>query len=330
MSKFKRYIFNPDTLSYEVKVISAKVRLLKGAGLFLASIAAACLYVWIYTSVLGYKLPKTVILEKINARWSAKMDIMNSQLDHYDNILAMLQVRDDDVYRSVFGMNEISDAVRNAGFGGVDRYSWLDAARDGGVLKATMMRLDVLTKKTYVQSKSFDEVLALSKRAGDMASCIPSIPPVNPTPGTYRISSTFGRRTDPVTGRTASHEGVDFACDTGNPIYATADGVVESVKSEYFGYGKNVLINHGFGYKTRYAHMDEISVKVGDRIVRGKYIGTTGNTGKSTGPHLHYEVLYRNSHVNPYNYYDLTMTPEDYVSLVKPVNSENEAELASK
>ncbi len=330
MSKFKRYIFNTDTLSYEVKEISAQVRFLKGLGLFLASVAAACLYVWIYTSVLGYKLPKTVILEKINARWSAKMDIMNSQLDHYDNILAMLQVRDDDVYRSVFGMNEISETVRNAGFGGVDRYSWLDDAHDGGVLKETVMRLDVLTKKTYVQSKSFDEVLALSKRAGDMAACIPSIPPVNPMPGSYRISSTFGRRTDPVTGRSARHEGVDFACDIGNPIYSTADGVVESVKSEYFGYGKNVIINHGFGYKTRYAHMDEISVSVGEKVVRGKYIGTTGNTGKSTGPHLHYEVLYRNVHVNPYNYYDLAMTPDDYISLIEPVNSGNGTESAFK
>ena len=257
------------------------------------------------------------------------MDIMNSQLDHYDNILAMLQVRDDDVYRSVFGMNEISDAVRNAGFGGVDRYSWLDSDAGGDALKKTMVRLDVLTKKTYVQSKSFDEVLALSKRAGDMASCIPSIPPVDPTPGTYRISSTFGRRTDPITGRSASHEGVDFACKTGNPIYATADGVVESVKTEYFGYGKNVIINHGFGYKTRYAHMDEISVREGDRIVRGKYIGTAGNTGKSTGPHLHYEVLYRNAHVNPYNYYDLAMSPEEYASLTVPVNSGADSEKAS-
>lgn len=321
MSDFKRYIFNPDTLSYEVTKRSVKVRFIRGLGFFLASVVAACLYVWIYTSVLGYKLPKTVILEKINARWTAKMDIMNSQLDHYDNMLAMLQVRDDDVYRSVFGMNEIPDAVRNAGFGGVDRYSWIDDANGGQVLKETMMRLDIITKKTYIQSKSFDDVLALSKRAGDMASCIPSIPPVDPTPGTYRISSTFGRRTDPITGRSASHEGVDFACKVGNPIYSTADGVVESVRSEYFGYGKHVVINHGFGYKTRYAHMDEIAVKEGDKLLRGRFIGTAGNTGKSTGPHLHYEVLYRSAHVNPYNYYDLNMTPEEYASLTMSVNS---------
>lgn len=320
MSKFKRYIFNPDTLTYEVKVRSAGARFFKGVLLFVASLGMAVLYIWIYSSVLGCDLPKTAVLKKVNARWSLKMDIMNSQLDRYEASLEAIRVRDDDVYRSIFGMNEIPEEVRNAGIGGVDRYSWLDEAGSGNMLKSTKMRLDMLSRKTFVQSRSFDDVTVLSKRAGDMAQCIPAIPPIDPVPGTYRISSSFGRRTDPISGRTAYHEGVDFACNVGNPVYATADGVVEMVQIESYGYGKNLIIDHGFGYRTRYAHMDKIDVKKGDVIKRGKYIGTSGNSGKSTGPHLHYEVMYRGAHVNPYNYYDLAMTHDEYMSLIAHTN----------
>ena len=320
MSKFKRYIFNQETLSYEVTERSVKARFFKGLVLFIASLALALLYIWIYTSVLGCELPKTAALKKANSRWSLRMDIMNSQLDRYEASLDAIRVRDDDVYRSIFGMNEIPDEVRNAGVGGVDRYSWMDDAQAGSLLKSTMMRLDAVSRETYVQSKSFDEVTLLSRRAGDMAQCIPAIPPIDPAPGSYRISSTFGRRTDPISGRSAYHEGVDFACHIGNPIYVTADGVVETVRRERFGYGNFVVVDHGFGYKTRYAHMDEIGVKEGDALKRGMYIGTTGNSGKSTGPHLHYEVLYRGAHVNPYNYYDLSMTHDEYMSLIANSN----------
>ena len=320
MSKFKRYIFNPETLTYEVKERSVKGRFFKGVLLFVASLGMAVLYAWIYTSVLGYDLPKTVALKKVNTRWSLKMDIMNSRLDRYAASLESIRVRDDDVYRSIFGMNEIPGEVRNAGIGGVDRYSWLDEAGAAALLKNTRMRLDMLSRKTYVQSRSFDDVSALSKKAGDMVLCIPAIPPIDPAPGTYRISSSFGRRTDPVSGRSAYHEGVDFACHVGNPVYATADGTVVKVQMARFGYGNNVVIDHGFGYRTRYAHMDEIDVKPGDVVKRGKYIGTSGNSGKSTGPHLHYEVLYRGAHVNPYNYYDLSMTHEEYMSLIANTN----------
>ncbi len=320
MSKFKRCIFNPETLTYAVTERSARARFFKGVLLFAASLGMAVLYAWIYTSVLGCDLPKTMALEKTNTRWNLKMDIMNSQLDRYAASLESIRVRDDEVYRSIFGMSEIPDEVRNAGIGGVDRYSWLDEAGPGSLLKSTKVRLDMLSRKTYVQSKSFDDVSVLSKRAGDMVLCIPAIPPVDPTPGTYRISSTFGRRTDPVSGRSAYHEGVDFACHIGNPVYATADGTVVKVQRERFGYGNNVVIDHGFGYKTRYAHMDEIDVKEGDTVKRGKYIGTSGNSGKSTGPHLHYEVMYRDAHVNPYNYYDLSMTHDEYMSLIAHTN----------
>ncbi len=325
MSVNKGYIFNPKTLMYEYKGRSKASRAVRSAALFALSLCMTALYFWLYVSVLGLEPPKTLILKKKNAEWSSKIEVMNRQLDKYDDALASLQMRDDDIYRSVFGMYEIPAEVRNAGFGGVNRYAHYDAVDPDGLLKNTVVRLDVLTKKSYVQSRSFDEVAQLSKRAGDMASCIPAIPPITPDRSKYRFSSSYGYRPDPKTGRTAFHRGVDFALKPGNPVYATGDGVVESVKFEFFGYGNQVVIDHGFGYKTRYAHLKSIGLSEGMKVKRGECIGLSGNSGKSTGPHLHYEVIYRNKTVNPYNYFDLTMTPEEYATMVQ-----NTADLSEK
>ena len=317
MSKNKRYILNPRTLVYEVKKRSKMSSLWRFVALSAVSLCMAALYFWVYTSVLGLEPPKTLLLRKQNAEWCSKVEVMNRHLDQYDEALASLQMRDDDIYRSIFGMDEIPAEVRNAGFGGVNRYAHYDAVDPDGLLKGTVVRLDVLAKKSYVQSRSFDEVALLSKRAGDMASCIPAIPPINPDPAKYRFSSSFGYRKDPISGRTARHTGVDFAMKTGNPIYVTGDGVVESVKFEFFGYGNHVVIDHGFGYKTRYAHLKSIGVVEGMKVKRGECIGLSGNSGKSSGPHLHYEVIYKGSPVNPANYYDLTITPEEYATMVQ-------------
>ncbi len=317
MSKNKGYIFNTRTLMYEARKRSKLSRVLKSTALFAVSICMTAIYFWLYTSVLGLEPPKTLILKKKNAEWCSKVEVMNRQLDRYDEALASLQLRDDDIYRSIFGMDEIPAEVRNAGFGGVNRYADYDAVDPDGLLKETAVRLDVLTKKSYVQSRSFDEVALLSKRAGDMASCIPAIPPVNPDPSKYRLSSSFGYRPDPKSGRTAFHQGVDFAMKPGNPVYVTGDGVIESVEFEFFGYGNHVVVDHGFGYKTRYAHMKSIGVVEGMKVKRGECLGLSGNSGKSTGPHLHYEVIYKNKPVNPYNYYDLTILPEEFSTMVQ-------------
>ena len=310
---------------YEVRKRSRTSQAIKSAVMLSSSVVLAVLYFWIYTSVLGFELPKTALLKKQNAEWCSKMEVMNRQLDSYEDALTSLQMRDDDIYRSIFGMHEIPAEVRKAGFGGVNRYAHLEGLDQSGLLRNTTMRMDVLTKMSYVQSKSFDEVAQLSKRAGDMASCIPAIPPINPDKSKYRLSSSFGYRTDPVYGRSARHQGVDFAMDSGNPIYVTGDGVVESVKFEFFGYGNQVVVDHGFGYKTRYAHMRNIGVVEGMKVKRGECLGESGNSGKSTGPHLHYEVIYKGSPVNPSNYYDLSITPEEYATMVQ-----NTADMSEK
>ena len=320
----KRYVFNSKTLSYEVKKRSKRSRFFRSLMLFAVSLGMAMFYFWLYAYVLDLEPPKTALLKKKNAEWCSRVEMLNRKLDESSEALTSLQMRDDDIYRSIFGMNEIPSEVRNAGFGGVNRYAHYDDVDPNGLLKKTAVRIDVLTKKTFVQSKSFDEVAQLSRRAGEMASCIPAIPPMNPDPKKYRFTSQFGYRRDPFTGRSKRHTGVDFAMKPGNPIYSTGDGVVESVKFELFGYGNQVVIDHGFGYKTRYAHLKSVGVAEGMKVKRGECIGLSGNSGRSSGPHLHYEVLYRGSHVNPANYFDLSITPEEYATMVQDIADASE------
>ena len=318
-----KYILNPETLLYEMKEVSLKSKVFKGLLLFAGSVAMAVLYIWLFTSVLGYDLPKTAFLKAERARWDARMDLMNTKLDRCEESIEALRVRDDDIYRSIFGMNEIPAGVRNAGIGGVDRYSFLDGLESDDRLKNTALRIDRLTRKVYVQSKSFDEVAAVSKTAGDMASCIPAIPPIVPDPSRYRMSSPFGYRTDPFTGASRMHTGLDFAMKIGNPVYATGDGVVESVKFEFFGYGNSITIKHGFGYETIYAHLNSVKVIEGMKVKRGDCIGESGTSGRSSGPHLHYEVVYKGRKVNPANYLDMSMSVQEYSDMLRMRESES-------
>ena len=324
MSGKKKYRLDPETLLYEIENVSTKSRFLKMAALVVASVALSCVYLWLFTSVLGLELPKTTMLRKSNAKWISKLELMNRQLDMYDETLRGLGIRDDEIYRNIFGMNEIPQEVRNAGFGGVNRYAYLDNISENSLLKMTTIRLDVLTKKTFVQSKSFDDVESLSRRAGDMASCIPAVLPIVPDRSKFRLSSSFGYRSDPISGKTRMHTGFDFALKPGNPVYATGDGVVASVTFDLFNYGNSIVIDHGFGYKTRYAHLKTVLVTEGMKIKRVECIAESGNTGKSTGPHLHYEVMYKGKYVNPVNYFDLDMPIEEYSSMVDKVAAESD------
>jgi murein DD-endopeptidase MepM/ murein hydrolase activator NlpD len=316
MSRSRRYVFNPLTLSYEVKRDSNWTGLVKSLSFLVVTLVVTILILVIQVS-LGFDLPKTAILRKKNARLTSRVTLLNRQLEQHNKDLYALQVRDDGIYRAIFGMNAIPDEVRNAGFSGVNRYSEYD-----GTLKDAAQKMDRLMKKTYIQSKSFDEVSLLSKRMEEMVMCIPAIPPMVPDKTKYRPSSPFGWRFHPIYHSMRMHTGVDLVMDSGTPLYSTGDGVVHTVKSEPTGYGRQIVIDHGFGYKTRYAHMQKVILEVGTPVKRGDCVGLSGNSGSSTGAHLHYEVLYKNVQVNPANYYDLSMTPEEYMTMIRPYEEE--------
>ena len=184
----------------------------------------------------------------------------------------------------------------------------------------------VKEKAADMAENAAQKVDEAAKKAGDMAACIPSVPPVVPDKNTYRISSSFGYRSDPFTGTKKRHTGMDFACHVGNHVYATADGVVESVSSGSYGYGKFIVVDHGFGYKTRYAHLSSIGVEEGMTVRRGTLIGLSGNSGRSSGPHLHYEVMYMGRYMNPLNYMDLDRGKDEYAQVTeKALSSRNPA-----
>lgn len=291
--------------------------------LFAGSVALAVLYGWIYT-LLGFDSPKLAILKARNSRWAAKVEVMANRLDGYEQVLEGLEMRDNDIYRSIFAMNAIPQEVLHEGVTDLGRYSWMDGVGQSSELRRTALRLDGLMRRLYIDSKSLDEVSVLSRQAGDMASCIPAIPPIKPVPQ-YLITSRFGLREDPVYGGGEFHKGFDFSSDQGNPVYATGDGVVEVVDYNPRGYGNQVIIDHGFGYKTRYAHLSMTFVGEGMKISRGDCLGEVGSTGKSTGPHLHYEVLYRDVQVDPANFLDLSITKKDYDALVQKRGRESKA-----
>ena len=294
-----QYVFNPITLQYEVREEPRYARPLR-AVLIVLSVAGLCmLYFWLFTSVLGWDLPKTARLKKENAMWQSKIALAERQMDICEETLRGIEERDDFVYRSIFGLNVIPDEVK-------------EAKTDPGADPLTA-RLNALTKRAYVQTMALDEVYGIAIDAGDMVSHIPAVPPILPKQGSYRMASPFGYRTDPVYGGTRFHAGQDFAADVGYPVYVTGDGVVEKVNYGFTGYGNEIIIDHGFGYKTRYAHLSRIDVAKGMKVLRGDQIGAVGKTGKATGPHLHYEVIYRGNAINPYSYMNLDMTKKKYV-----------------
>ncbi|MBP5567228.1 MAG: M23 family metallopeptidase [Bacteroidales bacterium] len=250
-----RYVFNPITLQYEVREEPRYVRHLRNILIVVSVIGLCILYFWLYTDVLGWDLPKTARLKKENAVWQSKIALAERQMDICEVTLNGIEERDDFVYRSIFGLNVIPEEVK-------------EAKTDPEADKVTK-RLDALTKRAYVQTMALDEVYGIAINAGDMVSHIPAVPPILPKRGSYRMASPFGYRVDPVYGGTRFHAGQDFAADVGYPVYVTGDGVVEKVNYGFTGYGNEIIIDHGFGYKTRYAHLSRIDVAKGMKVLRG-------------------------------------------------------------
>lgn len=283
--------------------------------LFVASVALFFVYLHIYVVVCGLELPKTRMLKRQNAALVTQSRMLGHRIEQNEIALDALALRDEDIYRSIFGLGSIPEDVRNSGLDGAN-YAELDKLDRKGNISALRSRSDVMVKKAYVQSRSFDEIELMLATADNMATSVPAICPVAPVMNRVEISSPFGYRVHPVLKYARFHRGIDFNVKAGNPVFATGDGVVESIEINMKGYGRQVVIDHGFGYKTRYAHLSSISVTEGMNVKRGDRIALSGNTGLSSGPHLHYEVIYKGKNVNPYFYFDRDITLEQYSDMV--------------
>lgn len=312
MARYK-YKYNPRTVKYEKVKLTWKDRFVQFLTYFTATIVLAVLYNLLFSAF--FDTPREKELMRENRQLELQYEIMNEKFDLVEKTLEDLQKRDNNIYRKIFETDPIPASVREAGYGGAERYGKLGSYENSELIIETARRLDNLSKQLYIQSKSYDEVIELAKNKEEMLASIPAIMPVNNEDLT-RTASGFGWRIHPIYKIKKFHEGMDFTASTGTEVYATGDGVVENVKSSYRGYGKRVIINHGFGYKTRYAHLNDFTVRKGQKVKRGDVIGYVGNSGLSTAPHLHYEVEKGNEKVNPMHYYFNDLSPKQYEKMI--------------
>jgi murein DD-endopeptidase MepM/ murein hydrolase activator NlpD len=308
MSKVK-YRFNTKSLTYEKVKVTFRERFWR----FTSYLAIGLVFAT-GTVILAYKFldsPKEKMLRREIEALQLQYNLLHKKMDQTQIVLNDLQDRDDNIYRVIFESEPIPNSIRQAGFGGSDRYSVFDNYDNAELLKTTTERLDKITKQLYIQSKSFDEVVKLAKNKEQLISSIPAIMPIN-NKDLRRQPGGFGWRTHPIYKTPEFHPGMDFAAEQGTPIYATGDGVVETADANAQGYGNHVVINHGFGYQTLYGHMSKLAVRVGKKIKRGELVGYVGSTGLSTAPHIHYEVIKNGEKVNPINFYFNDLTPQQY------------------
>jgi len=251
-------------------------------------------------------------------------ELLNKRIEESSAILSELQERDNTIYRVYFEANPIPEEQRKAGFGGVNRYKYLEGFDNSSMIKKATKDLDILSKQMVVQSKSLDEIVALAKNKEEMLASIPAIQPVANN-DLKRMASGYGYRIHPIYKTRKFHWGMDFSAPRGTPVYATGNGTVEIVKRSRRGYGNQVKINHGFGYKTFYAHLQKYIVRKNQKVKRGDLIGYIGNSGISTAPHLHYEVIKGNRKLNPVYFYFSDLTPEEYDRMLELSSQENQS-----
>ena len=311
----KYYIFNPDTRTYDRVYPNFAQK-------FLTNLRRVLLFtIFGGLAFLAFNIfidkPSVEKLESKNSQILAQYEILSRRLDEAMLVLQDMQQRDDNLYRVMLDAEPVSPATRHAGYGGTNRYDELLKMDNSELLVQTTQKIDLLEKQIYLQTKSFDEIVELDKDTKSRLRHTPAIQPIS-NRNLKRTASGYGYRIDPVYNVRTFHKGMDFSCDKNTPIYATADGVITSAKWRS-GYGYTVEIDHGYGYRTLYAHLidENFIVKPGQKVVRGEKIALSGNSGKSTGPHLHYEVIHKGEHVNPINYYFMDLDAEGYDQMLQ-------------
>lgn len=309
----QKYIFNPKTLAFEVFQISTARKVGRIVLITLSVMGMAFLFAILIFAL--FKSPQ----EKIQAReleyMKLQYEIMSDKMELYEAELADLEQRDNNVYRVVFDAEPIPSTKRRSGLSNVNRYANLEGYRNSEQVIAASKKLDMIASQLYYQSVSYDEVFEMARNKEEMLACIPAIMPMRVNDIKY-ISSFFGYRPDPIYNIAKFHSGVDFSTKMNAEVYATGDGVVNIDKTQW-GYGKMVTIDHGYGYKSMYAHLNRFAVRKGQKVKRGQLIGYAGSTGKSTGVHLHYELRKDDVPIDPIHFFFNDLTPEQYEQILK-------------
>lgn len=321
MKKIK-YFFNTHTLRYEKLVTPLRVKLLRVFAFFATTIVTAGIIVLIAFQYIDS--PKTIMLEQQNEDLKDDYAVLQQQINQLQQKMDELSNRDNNVYRSIFESSPIPDSARLKEMEKSKEVQLVNSLGETDLIKSISKQINHLILLTAYQEKSFDDIDKMVKNKEKLLAAIPAIQPVSDKDLT-RIASGFGTRIDPVYKVPKYHPGLDFAAPIGTPIYATADGVVTDAGYNEGGYGNRVIINHGFGYETLYGHMYRIKAKRGQKVKRGEVIGYVGSTGKSTGPHCHYEVHRNGTPVDPVYYFYNDLTPEQYDRLLKLAQTANQS-----
>lgn len=312
-----KYKFNHETLSFDKIRLGIKQMLLRLFAYFIGSLFLAGIYGFIFAFI--FDSPKEKALKREIEQLSLQYELMNREMENVEKVLGHLQETDDNLYRTIFETEPVPSSYREGGIGGVNRYEELEGFSNSDLIVETATRLDRIRKKIYVQSQSFDELIAFAREKEDMLRSIPAIQPLS-NKDLKRTASGFGYRIHPIYKISKFHSGMDFTAPTGTEVYATGDGVVSTVKSARRELGNHIIIDHGFGYQSVYGHLDRFNVRVGQKVTRGDVIGFVGNTGLSTAPHLHYEVLANGRNVDPALFYFNDLTPEEYDRMIEIAN----------
>ncbi len=321
----EKFVYNRHTLRYEKVEESLSTRILRIFGFVCAAIFTA----FIFTLILHEYFPspkEKALLQEIDAM-EAEYDKLNADFEVVQGVLDNLKDRDAYAYRMIFGMNPIDEDVWEGGVGGHDEYENLREYRHGGeVMAQSWERVRKLRHQLALQSKSLDTLMNMATEKEKMLASMPSIKPVRSDKLVrgVRLLSGFGYRIHPIFKVKKMHYGIDFTAPRGTAIQATGDGVIKkaTISSSF---GNYVVIDHGYGYETLYAHMSAIHVKVGEKVKRGQQIGLVGNTGRSTAPHCHYEVHFKGQPVDPIDYVRDGLSPEEYQKIVEAASMVNQS-----
>lgn len=323
MKRHHTYKFNPHTLSYEKVRITFRDKMKKVSYTLVFGIVLGVLLLIIGFQV--FESPKEMRLRRELAEYERHVSYMQNVIRRNEAVLADLEMRDNSIYRTLLEAEPISDEVRLSGIPVYNAYGSVKELTNSDLVNETKKRLDNLSKRLYVQSVSFDEVYRMATTKKERQQHVPAIMPMEKN--RCQIISGFGTRYHPILHYRRQHTGIDLSAKTGTPIYATGDGVVVTAgrgDQNLSGYGIAVLIDHGYGYKTLYAHMRDVSVKVGQTVKRGELLGHVGSSGLASGPHCHYEVWLNGKKVNPVYYFYNDLTPSEYEQVIEIANQENQ------
>lgn len=323
MSKVK-YYYDSETGSY--RKIERRKRRRLGIVLLsiLGSFLAGFILLVIYLNIPQIETPQEKALKRELHNMELQYGLLNKKMDQIQNVLANVEDRDNNIYRVYFEANPIPEEQRKAGFGGINRYKDLEGFDNSKLIIQTSKRMDILSKQLVVQSKSLDEIAALAKEKESLLASIPAIQPVK-NENLNRIASGYGWRTDPFTKVRKFHNGMDFSAPRGTPVYATGDGRVARADNRSTGYGNHIRLEHDYGYTTLYGHLSKYNVRRGQRVKRGDIIGYVGSTGRSQGPHLHYEIFKDKKRINPINFYYGHLSPAEFDKVLEKAQQENQS-----